>query len=169
MIVDDEAVIALRLQETLTAMGYNVVSTSHSGDESVEKARRLRPDLILMDIKMPGKMDGIAVAEIIKTELDIPVIFITAYTEHQIIERAKQAEPYGYIVKPFQDRELRAVVELALYKKDMERQLRDSELQYRSIIDSMADPIHVVDRELKFLAVNPALIQWNKALGSKQM
>lgn len=165
MIVDDEAVIALRLQETLTAMGYHVVGTFYSGDESVENARRLRPDLILMDIKMPGNLDGIAVAEIIKTELDIPVVFITAYTEHQIIERAKHAEPYGYIVKPFQDRELRAVVELALYKKDMERRLRDSELRYRSIIDSMADAIHVVDRELKLLAVNPALIQWNKALG----
>ena len=119
MIVEDEAVIAFRLQQLLSSMGYDVIAISHSGDEGLEKARRLRPDLILMDIKISGTRDGVAVAKIVKAELDIPVIFLTAFTEDQIIERAKQAEPYGYIVKPFQDRELKAAVEVGLYKKDM--------------------------------------------------
>jgi len=165
MIVDDEAVITLGLQQRLTMMGYEIIATSHSGKESLEKARHFRPDLILMDIKIPGKLDGIAVAEIVKAELDIPVIFLTAFTEEQIVERAKQAQPYGYIVKPVQDRELRAAIEIALYKKDMERRLRESELQYRSMIDSMGDAIHVVNRDLRILIANPKLIQWNKSLG----
>jgi len=124
LVVEDEAVIALRLQQRLSMMGYEVVALSHSSEESLEKARDLRPDLILMDIKIPGNLDGITVAEIVKSELDIPVVFLTAFAEDQIIERAKQAEPYGYIVKPFQDQELKAAVEIALYKKDMERRLK---------------------------------------------
>ena len=81
MIVDDEAVIALRLQQRLSEMGYEVIGISHSGEESLEKARSLRPDLILMDIMIPGGLDGITVAEIVKTELDIPVVFLTAFKE----------------------------------------------------------------------------------------
>ncbi|MBW2711336.1 MAG: DNA-binding response regulator, partial [Deltaproteobacteria bacterium] len=90
-------------------------------------------DLILMDIMIPGEMDGIAVAKLVKTELDIPVIFLTAFSEDKIIDRAKQAEPYGYIVKPFQDRELKACVEIALYKKEMGKALQEAhnELELR--------------------------------------
>ena len=121
LIVEDEAVIAIRLQERLTAMGYHIIGMSYSSEEAMEHARRLRPDVILMDIMIPGKMDGIAVANSVKTELDIPVIFLTAFSEDKIIDRAKQAEPYGYIVKPFQDRELKACVEVALFKKEMKK------------------------------------------------
>jgi CheY-like chemotaxis protein len=111
MVVDDEAVIALRLQQRLTSMGFDVTGVAYSGEEAVETARDLRPDLILMDIMIPGKLDGIAAAKIVKAELDIPVVFLTAHSEDKIIERAKQAEPYGYILKPFQDRELKATVD----------------------------------------------------------
>jgi DNA-binding NarL/FixJ family response regulator len=133
MVVEDEAVIAIRLQERLMAMGYHVVGISYSGEDAMEQARRLRPDLILMDIMIPGEMDGIAVAKLVKTELDIPVIFLTAFSEDKIIDRAKQAEPYGYIVKPFQDRELKACVEIALYKKEMGKALQEAhnELELR--------------------------------------
>ena len=126
LIVEDEAVIAIRLQERLTAMGYHIIGMSYSSEEAMEHARRLRPDVILMDIMIPGKMDGIAVANSVKTELDIPVIFLTAFSEDKIIDRAKQAEPYGYIVKPFQDRELKACVEVALFKKEMEKALKEA-------------------------------------------
>jgi DNA-binding NarL/FixJ family response regulator len=133
MVVEDEAVIAIRLQERLTAMGYHVVGISYSAEEAMEQARRLRPDLVLMDIMIPGEMDGVAVAKSVKTELDIPVIFLTAFSEDKIIERAKQAKPYGYIVKPFQDRELKACVEVALYKKKAEKALQEAhqELELR--------------------------------------
>jgi len=86
---------------------------------------------------IPGKLDGIQVAEIVKSALDIPVIFLTAYSEDKIIERAKQAESYGYIVKPFQNRELKSAIEFALYKKDMERRLKESKIQLQKAHDEL--------------------------------
>ena len=141
MIVEDEAVIAIRLQERLTAMGYHVVGISYSGEEAMEQARRLRPDLILMDIMIPDEMDGVAVATWVKTELDIPVIFLTAFSEDKMIEKAKQAKPYGYIVKPFQDRELKACVEVALYKKETEKALKEREENFRTLAENANDGI----------------------------
>ncbi len=149
MIVEDEAVIALKLQERLTTMGYEVVDITHSGDEAVEKARSLLPDLMLLDIMIPGKLDGITVAEIVKAELDIPVIFLTAYSEDKIIERAKQTEPYGYIVKPMHNRELKATIEVALYKKDMERRLKESEIQLQKAHDELEQRVEERTRDLE--------------------
>ena len=149
MVVDDEAVIALRLQQRLTSMGFDVTGVAYSGEEAVETARDLRPDLILMDIMIPGKLDGISAAKIVKAELDIPVVFLTAHSEDKIIERAKQAEPYGYILKPFQDRELKATVEIALYKKDMERRLKESKIQLRKAHDKLESRVKERTKELE--------------------
>lgn len=145
MVVEDEVVIAMRLQQRLTEMGYDVPGVAYSGEEAVEKARRLRPDLILMDIRIPGKLDGIDVAEILRAELDVPVIFLTAFSEEKIIERAKKAEPYGYILKPFQDRELRAAIEVAFYKKEMEKALRESEKRFKNFLDNLGDAAYETD------------------------
>jgi CheY-like chemotaxis protein len=114
MVVEDEAVIALRLQQMLIKMGYDVPDVVYSGEEALEKAMSLRPDLILMDIRIPDKLDGIAAAKIIKAKLGIPVVFLTAFSEDKIIKRAREAEPYGYILKPFQDGEIKAAIEIAL-------------------------------------------------------
>ncbi len=137
LIVDDQAYISTQLEERLTSMGYNVVGTASSGDASIDMAKTLNPDLVLMDIVMPGKLDGIAAAQIIKEEQDIPVIFLTAYTEDQFIERAKHVEPFGYIVKPFQEKEIKATIEVALYKKNMERRLCESEKRYRLLVSNI--------------------------------
>ncbi|MDH3722883.1 MAG: response regulator, partial [Desulfobacteraceae bacterium] len=145
MVVEDEAVIALNLQQMLTKMGFDVIGVSYSGEEALEKARSLRPDLILMDIMIPGKLDGIAAAKIIKAELGIPVVFLTAYSEDKIIESAKQAEPYGYILKPSQDREIKATVEIALYKKEMEKALQESKERFRNLTEITSDWIWEVD------------------------
>jgi len=141
MVVEDEAVIAMRLQQRLTEMGYDVAGVAYSGEEALEKAMSLRPDLILMDIIIPGKLDGIAVAEIVKSELDIPVIFLTAFSENQIIERAKKVEPFGYILKPFQDREIKVAIEVALYKIEMENALKESEEKFRALAKNANDGI----------------------------
>ncbi len=122
LVVDDEAIITMQLEERLSVMGYTVVGMAASGEDAVEKARRLRPDLVLMDIVMPGMMNGIEAAKIITKELDIPVVFITAYADDAIIEKAKSARPYGYIVKPFNELEIKAAIEVALFRKAAEKE-----------------------------------------------
>ena len=100
LVVDDEAAITTQLEIRLVMMGYEVVGSASSGNEAVEKAKRLRPDLILMDIVMPGEFDGIEAAAIIRSEMDISCIFLTAFTEEGIVNRAKTVEPLAYVVKP---------------------------------------------------------------------
>ena len=112
VIVEDEVIITIQLEERLKKMGYQVVGRARSGQEAMETARSLNPDLILMDIIMPGNMDGIEAAEKIKRELDIPVIFLTSYADDTLINRAKKAEPFGYILKPYQEYEIKAAIEL---------------------------------------------------------
>jgi CheY-like chemotaxis protein/DNA-binding PadR family transcriptional regulator len=122
LVVDDEAIITMQLERRLSAMGYSVAGMAASGEDAVEKARLFRPDLVLMDIVMPGKMNGIEAAKIITRELDIPVVFITAYADDGIIEQAKSARPYGYIVKPFNELEIKAAIEVALFRKAIEQE-----------------------------------------------
>ncbi len=156
MIVDDDVIITKLLEDLLTSIGYKVVESVSSGEEAVDMAKRLRPDIILMDIVMPGRLDGIEASEMIKAELDIPVIFLTAYTDDKFVKKAKTVEPFGYIVKPFQEKEIKAAIELALYKKDIERQLRESEERYRSVIDTAIESIITVDSRGN-------IASWNRA------
>ncbi len=121
LVVDDETVITMQLEEFLVSMGCEVVGKASSGEEAVSKASELRPCLIIMDIIMPGKLDGIDAAKAIKEEMGIPVIFLTAYGGEQLIERAKEIEPLGYIVKPFEKRVIAATIKIALYKIDAEK------------------------------------------------
>ncbi|MFH0966556.1 MAG: response regulator [Methanobacteriota archaeon] len=122
LVVDDEAIISMQLEERLSAMGYTVVGMAATGLEAIEKARCYLPDLVLMDIVMPGKINGIEAAKVLTKELDIPVVFITAYADDAIIEQAKSAKPYGYIVKPFNELEIKAAIEVALFRKSAEQE-----------------------------------------------
>jgi two-component system, response regulator PdtaR len=124
LVVDDEAIITMQLEERLSAMGYTVAGMASSGEDAIEKARRLAPDLVLMDIVMPGKLNGIEAAKQIGGELGIPVVFVTSYADDTIIEQAKQVRPYGYIVKPFNVLEIKAAIEVALFRKTAEDELR---------------------------------------------
>ena len=159
MIVEDEAIIAMSLEQTLIKMHFNVVGISYSGKDALEKAASLGPDLILMDIMLPGKMDGIEIAKIARSELNIPVIFLTAFSEDNIIERAKEAEPFGYILKPFQDREIKAAIEVALYKKEMEEKLRKAhdELEHR-----VKERTHELNNTLESLKRSESELTQNK-------
>ncbi len=122
LIVDDEAIITMQLEERLTSMGYSVVGMAASGEEAISKAKAHKPDLILMDIVMPGKINGIEAAKIISEELDIPVVFVTSYADDTILEKAKHVRPYGYIVKPFDELGLKAAIEVALFRKEIEKE-----------------------------------------------
>lgn len=123
LVVDDEAIITMQLEERLSSMGYTVAGMAASGEDAIEKARRLRPDLVLMDIVMPGKLNGIEAAKAIIGELDIPVVFVTSFADDAIIEKAKQVRPYGYIIKPFNELEIKAAIEVALFRKAADQEL----------------------------------------------
>ena len=120
LVVDDEAIITMQLEEHISSLGHKVVGMASSGEEAIEKARAAKPDIVLMDIVMPGKTNGIAAAKVIHEDLGIPVIFITSYADDKIIQEVKKVNPYGYIVKPFNELELNANIELALSRKKTE-------------------------------------------------
>ncbi|HOW33190.1 MAG TPA: response regulator [Methanoregulaceae archaeon] len=124
LVVDDEAIIAMQLEERLNAMGYTVAGIAASGEDAIEKARDLHPDLVLMDIVMPGRLNGIEAAKIIADEMNIPVVFVTSFADDATIAKAKLVGPYGYIVKPFNELEIKAGIEVALFRKSSEQDLR---------------------------------------------
>jgi len=134
LIVEDERIVAADLSKRLKEMGYEPVGQAARADRAVELAGELRPDLVLMDIRLEGKMDGITAARAIREQFRIPAVFLSANTEEETIARAREAEPFGYLVKPFEGRELRANIEMALYKHRAEEELRQAKEQYDELV-----------------------------------
>jgi response regulator NasT len=140
LIADDESLIRLDLREMLTELGYDVIAEAGDGGSAMDLARRLRPDLVIMDIKMPG-VDGIAAAEDLTREKIAPVVLLTAYSDQALVERAKEAGVVGYVVKPFRQAELMPVIELSLARFDefrsLERELGDLKeaLEARKLVE----------------------------------
>jgi diguanylate cyclase (GGDEF)-like protein/PAS domain S-box-containing protein len=155
LIVEDEKIIAIDLQRRLERFGYTVVGMAGDGESAVSMALELVPDIILMDIMLGGKMDGIEAAIAIKASKDIPFIFLTAFTDERTLERAKEAEPYGYILKPFKERELYTTIDIALYKHGMEGKLTRQERLFSAILHSINDGIIATDIDLTIQFMNP--------------
>ncbi len=122
MIVEDEWITADDLRMSLQSLGYTVTSMSSSGEEAIKNAEEDRPDLVLMDIMLKGEMDGIEAASQIRSCYNIPIIYLTAYADEKILERARITEPFGYIVKPFVNEDLKIAIEIALYKHRVEKE-----------------------------------------------
>jgi len=139
LIVEDESVVAKDLARSLLRLGYNVVARAATGEEAEHLAQLWKPDLILMDVRLRGQLDGIATVERIHEHSDVPVIYLTAFSDRLTIDRAMRTRPFGYVVKPFQDVELRCAMEVALNRHEMERAVRHSEAAYRrlSTIDEL--------------------------------
>lgn len=116
LVVEDEGVVAIDIEEGLRSQGYDVVGVCQTGEDAMAEADKKRPNLVLMDIRLKGEIDGITAAQYVKENLKIPVVFLTAYADEATLSRAKIADPYGYILKPFEEVELRAAIELALHK-----------------------------------------------------
>lgn len=123
-IVEDEAIVANDLMETLKSLGYAVPGIAKSGEAAIEKVGALRPDLVLMDIHLATRMDGVETAGKIHVLYGIPVIYLTAYADKELLDRAKVTMPYGYVIKPYDERELHSVIEMALYKHRIEREIK---------------------------------------------
>jgi two-component system, cell cycle sensor histidine kinase and response regulator CckA len=154
LVVEDEAIVALDLRKRLSNLGYEVLDVAANGESAVSIARQHRPELTLMDIRLQGAMDGITAADIIRTELSLPVVYLTAHADHATVDRARVTEPFGYILKPFDERELRTVIEMALYKHDAERKLRESERRYATTLASIGDGVIATDSDGKVTFLN---------------
>lgn len=160
LVVEDEAIVADDIKETLTSLGYTVTGTARTGEMALEKAAENQPDLVLMDIHLAGAMDGIEAAGQIHALQGIPVIFLTAYADTALLERAKVAEPYGYIIKPYDERGLHSAIEMALYKYRMEGALKESEATTRLMVNATQDFLYLIRADGTFLMVNDALAEF---------
>lgn len=154
LVVEDEAVVALDIQSRLRRLGYAPVGRASSGREAIALAEQHLPDIILMDIRIQGSMDGIETAHMIKSRLDIPAIYLTAHTDDQTIERAKTSDPYGYLTKPFEEHELRIAIEIGLHKHNMEQTLRRQAMQLEQILHAVPTGILLLDENLHVIRSN---------------
>lgn len=156
-IVEDEALIALEICSRLQTLGYAVCGSAVSGKDALEKIPVLSPDLVLMDIRLPGGMCGIETAVRVQKEFGIPVVFLTAHADEETLSRARKAEPYGYLVKPFQERDLRIGIEMALQQYDLARRIRENEEKFRLVTESIDDVFWLSSLDLgQLFYVSPA-------------
>jgi PAS domain S-box-containing protein len=156
MVVEDEAVISMEIQDRLARMGHSVCGTAASGAEAVSVATANHPDLILMDVQLRGDVDGVETARKIRSRIEVPVIYLTAFADDRTVERARETEPYGYLIKPFSEKELFAAIEMALYKHSMEARLRESQRQFATTVRCIADCVIVTDTDMKITLMNPS-------------
>jgi two-component system cell cycle sensor histidine kinase/response regulator CckA len=157
LIVEDERIVAEDIKRALEGYGYTISSIVASGEETLKRARKDKPDLVLMDIVLKGEMDGIEAARRIYEHLDIPVVYLTAHADEAILKRTAITEPFGYILKPFEDRELNASIEMALSKYDMERRSKEGAKFVSSLLNNAPNPILVINPDTSVRHVNPAL------------
>lgn len=171
LIVEDEGIVALNIQRRLEGIGYSIVASVSSGEEAIAAAGEMNPDLVLMDIKLEGSVDGIEAAAQIRWRFQIPIVYLTAYTNEETLNRAKLTEPYGYILKPFEARDLATTIEVALYKHQMEQELREREQWLATTLKSIGDAVITTDAQGLVTFMNPvaeALTRWslNEVIGN---
>ena len=155
LIVEDDGILAAFLQDTLTGFGYTALQPVATGEEAITKAAEQKPQLVLMDIELAGEMNGITAAEHIQSASDIPIIYLSGYSQYPLLQQAKVVAPYGYLVKPVPVEELAAMIEMALYKNILDRRVRESEVRFRTIYENAPILIDGFDK-------NGRCILWNK-------
>jgi PAS domain S-box-containing protein len=148
LIAEDESIIALDIKNILEKRGFNIIGIAYSGKESISLAEKHTPDIVLMDIILEGEIDGITAAEEIKARYDIPIIYLTAHSDENTLNRAKATEPYGYILKPLNENEMYSTLVTALYKHELEMKLKESEIRYRTLFQNAKNGVAI------FQAVN---------------
>jgi PAS domain S-box-containing protein len=172
LVVEDESIVAEHIRRNLQIMGYSVTAIASCGEKAIKEVEKKCPDLVLMDIMLNGEMDGIETAKQIRSSFNIPIIYLTAYSDENMLERAKITEPFGYIIKPFNERELHTNIEMALYKHKIETKLKESENRLKEsnqwlfeLIKSIGDAVIATDPEGIIKLMNPiaeALTGWKQ-------
>ncbi len=170
LVVEDERIVAMDIQNRLRGLGYSVSAVVPSGEEAIRKVGEARPDLVVMDIWLSGDMDGIEAAGRIRALYNIPVVYVTAYADASTFERAKNTEPFGYVLKPLEEGELYTSIELALHRHQLEQRLKESGQRLASTLKSMGDGVIATDvsgRVTFMNAVAEVLTGWTEkdALG----
>lgn len=155
LVVEDERLVALSIVRCLQGMGYEVPANVASGEEAVRKVIEMEPDLVLMDVRLNGAMDGVEAASRIRDSFHVPIVYLTAYSEEKTLERAKATEPLGYITKPFEERTLQTTVEMALYKAMMDRELRRAKEKLETILRCIDEGVAVVNAAGDLEYLNP--------------
>lgn len=155
MVVEDESIVAQDLAAILVDLGHEVTAVVGSGDAAVERARETQPGLVLMDVRLRGDMDGVEAARRIRQTLDVPIVFLTAYADGDSVNRAKQVEPFGYVLKPYSDREMRGAIEVALHKHAMEVRLKEREQWFSVTLRSIGDGVIAADPQGHVTFLNP--------------
>ena len=155
LVVEDEKIVAMDIQNRLESYGYCVPAIASTGEEAIKKTEEIHPDLLLMDIMIKGNIDGVKAAELIQAKFDIPIVYLTAYSDDITLQRAKITQPFGYIIKPFEERELHVAIEIALYKHTMEKKLKDREQWLTATLNSVSDAVITTDEKGIVNLLNP--------------
>ncbi len=155
LIVEDDGIVAEGIKMSLRKLGFGVSGIVPSGEQALEKVKEYHPDLVLMDIMLKGEMNGTEAASQIQSQFNIPIVYLTAYTDEDILERAKVTEPFGYIIKPFEDKELNTAIEIALYKHKMEGELKKSKAWLSTTLNSIGDAVMAADTNGYVTFMNP--------------
>ena len=156
LIVEDDGIIAEDISESLRRLGYERTTVVHAAESAIRLALDLKPDLILMDIKLRSDLDGIQTAEHIRRRIRVPVVYLTANADPEALQRAKVTEPFGYLLKPYKAQELQSTIEMALFKSQMEERLRESEFWLASTLRDMGDAVIATDAAEAITFMNPA-------------
>jgi PAS domain S-box-containing protein len=145
LVVEDEVIVGMEIESRLRKLGYRVVGPVRTGEEALEAVRRDDPTLVLMDVMLAGELDGIETAGQISRDFGLPVVYLTAFADDATLQRARDSDPYGYLVKPFEERELYTAIEIALHKHRLVRRLQERELRYRSLFACAGDAMLLLE------------------------
>ncbi|WP_321507632.1 response regulator [uncultured Methanoregula sp.] len=159
LVVEDSVITSTLIKKTLLSMGYQVVAVVDNGPESIEKARILRPDLVLMDIILKGTMTGIEAAKKIRETLGIPVVYLTAQSDDATVNDAIMTEPFGYLIKPLEERSLKTTIQMAFYKHAMDEKLRERENTISVLLNGVPDALALLNRGHEIVAVNESMAE----------
>ena len=159
LIVEDEALVAKDVQNRLISQGYGIAGWATSGEGAIAEAEESSPDLVLMDIHLKGSVDGIEAAEQIREKHEIPVVFVTSLADDDTLERAKVADPFGFILKPFSERDLHSTIEIALYKHELDRSLRDQQAFLSAVFEGVPCSIVIVGEDHRIRMVNREFVE----------